>query len=121
MKEITKAWIYIIAGGMFETAWATTMFMSESFSVLVWVIPTVAFMFVSVWFLDLGMKSDIAMGVAYSGWVGIGALGAVIVGIAAFSEPVTPIRIFFVLMIILGIIGLELFSKHGTEPSEKKE
>ncbi len=121
MKDITKAWVYIIVGGMFETAWATTMFMSEAFTKFIWIIPTVAFLFVSVWFLDLGMKANIPTGVAYSVWVGIGALGAVLVGIVAFNEPVTMLRMFFVLVIILGIIGLELFSKHETKPSEEKE
>lgn len=96
---------------MFETVWATTMFMSEGFRHVPWTIITIIFLFISVWFLDRGLKSDIPTGVGYSVWVGIGALGAVIVGIFLFNEPATPIRLFFVLVIIFGIIGLEMFTK----------
>ncbi|HKM13815.1 MAG TPA: multidrug efflux SMR transporter [Candidatus Methanomethylophilaceae archaeon] len=111
MDKKTLAWVYLFVGGMFETVWATTMFMSEGFSHIFWTIITIIFLFISVWFLDMGLKSDIPTGVGYSVWVGIGALGAVIVGILLFNEPATLIRLFFVLMIIVGIVGLEMFTK----------
>lgn len=117
MNDITKAWIYIIIGGMFETVWATTMFLSEGFTIWTWTIITVIFLFVSVWFLDVGMRADIPTGVAYSVWVGMGALGAVLVGIFAFSEPVTLTRMFFVFMILFGIMGLEMSSRYKEKSS----
>ncbi len=112
------AWVYLFIGGMFETVWATAMFMSEGFTQILWTIITIIFLFVSVWFLDKGLRSDIPTGVGYSVWVGIGALGAVIVGIVLFNEPATLIRLFFVLMIIVGIIGLEMFTKKAESKVE---
>ena len=50
------------------------------------------------------------MGTAYAIWTGIGALGAVIVGVILFKEPVTLVRLFFVAMLLTGIIGLKLTS-----------
>lgn len=50
------------------------------------------------------------MGTAYAIWTGIGALGAVIVGVILFDEPVTLPRMFFVAMLLTGIIGLKMSS-----------
>ena len=48
------------------------------------------------------------IGIAYSIWTGFGAVGTVILGIILFGEQVTPYRILFLFMIIVGIVGLKL-------------
>lgn len=48
------------------------------------------------------------VGTVYPVWTGIGAVGAVIVGIVFFNEPATFWRIFFITTLILSIIGLKL-------------
>lgn len=100
---------------MFETVWATTMFLSDGFSVIPWTALTIGFLFVSTWFLDLAFKKGVPTGVGYAIWVGVGALGSVLVGILLFDEPATPVRIFFVLLIIVGIGGLEMSSKKNID------
>ncbi|MGE0015455.1 MAG: multidrug efflux SMR transporter [Candidatus Methanomethylophilaceae archaeon] len=115
MKGSSVAWVYLLVGGSFETAWATTMFLSNGFSVIPWTALTIGFLFVSTWFLDLAFKRGVPTGVGYAIWVGVGALGSVIVGILLFDEPATPIRIFFVLLIIAGIGGLEASSKKNVD------
>lgn len=50
------------------------------------------------------------IGTAYGIWTGIGALGAVIVGIVIFKEPATAGRIFFASLLLIGIVGLKLTS-----------
>ena len=47
------------------------------------------------------------IGTVYPVWTGIGAVGAVLVGIIFFSEPATFWRIFFITTLILSIIGLK--------------
>lgn len=49
----------------------------------------------------------IPIGTVYPVWTGIGAVGAVIVGIVFFDEPATFQRIFFITTLILSIIGLK--------------
>ena len=53
------------------------------------------------------MKS-LPVGTAYSVWVGVGAVGTVILGIVLFSEPANAARLISVALIIGGIIGLKL-------------
>lgn len=48
------------------------------------------------------------IGTVYPVWTGIGAVGAVLVGIIFFHEPVTFWRIFFITTLIISIMGLKL-------------
>ena len=53
---------------------------------------------------------NLPLGTACAIWTGIGALGAVIIGIVLFKESVSPARLFFVVMLLIGIIGLKATS-----------
>ena len=50
------------------------------------------------------------IGTAYPVWTGIGAIGAVVVGIFIFKEPATFWRLFFLSTLIMSIIGLKSIS-----------
>lgn len=50
------------------------------------------------------------VGTAYPVWTGIGAVGAVLVGIFFFREPATFWRLFFLTTLILSIVGLKTIS-----------
>ena len=52
----------------------------------------------------------IPVGTAYPVWTGIGAVGAVVIGIFIFREPATFWRIFFLTTLIASIIGLKTLS-----------
>jgi len=47
------------------------------------------------------------MGTAYAVWTGIGAVGAVVCGICLFGDPVSPMRLTCLGLIILGVLGLK--------------
>ena len=62
-------------------------------------------------FLFLAQATKVLpLGTSYAIWTGIGALGAVIVGILLFKEPFTAQRIFFASLLLIGIIGLKATS-----------
>ena len=50
------------------------------------------------------------LGTAYPVWTGVGAVGAVLVGIFVFKEPATFWRLFFLTTLIASIIGLKTIS-----------
>ena len=52
------------------------------------------------------------LGTSYAIWTGIGVLGAVIMGIVLFREPATALRIFSVVLLLMGILGLKMTSGH---------
>ncbi|MGA7413773.1 MAG: SMR family transporter [Bryobacteraceae bacterium] len=57
--------------------------------------------------LGVAMKT-LPVGTAYSVWVGVGAIGTVILGIVLFGEPVSTARLISVALILAVIVGLKL-------------
>ena len=101
------AWIILFFAGLFEVGWAIGLKYTEGFSRLLPSSLTLISMGASVWLLAIAMKS-LPVGTAYAVWVGIGAVGTVILGIYLFDEPMDLLRIGSVGLIIAGIIGLKL-------------
>ena len=104
-------WIFLVIAGGLEVFWSTCMKYSEGFTDLKFSILTIIGMIFSFLFLSQATKS-LPLGTAYAVWTGIGALGAVIVGIVLFKEPVTAARIFFASLLLIGIVGLKATSGH---------
>lgn len=103
-------WIYIIIAGIFEVAWAIGLKYSEGFTKLYASIATVLAMGISFYFLSKGLKT-LPVGTAYAVWTGIGAVGTAIMGMVLFDESRDILRIFCILLIVAGIVGLKLVSK----------
>ncbi len=103
------AWIILIIAGLFETAWAVALKYSEGFTRLWPSVITAVAMIVSLYLLAISLKS-LPLGTAYTVWTGIGALGTVIFGITVFGESKDLLKLFFVMMILGGIIGLRAVS-----------
>lgn len=59
-------------------------------------------------FLMAKAAEKLPLGTVYPVWTGIGAVGAVIVGIVFFQEPANFWRIFFITTLITSIVGLKL-------------
>jgi quaternary ammonium compound-resistance protein SugE len=103
------AWLILLLAGLFEVGWAIGLKYSHGFSRLWPTVGTVIAMLVSLALLSIAMKS-LPVGTAYAVWVGVGAVGTVILGIVLFGEPANPARLISVGLIIAGIIGLKLAS-----------
>jgi quaternary ammonium compound-resistance protein SugE len=103
------AWLILFIAGIFEVAWAIGLKYSEGFTKLWPSVFTVVSVFISMGLLAFSLK-DLPVGTAYAIWTGIGAVGTAILGIILFGESKELIRIFFILLIVAGIIGLRIFS-----------
>ena len=101
------AWIILVIAGLFEVGWAIGLKYTEGFTRLWPTVWTVMAMIISLWLLGIAMKS-LPVGTAYSVWVGVGAVGTVILGIVLLGEPANATRLISVALIIAGIIGLKL-------------
>lgn len=103
------AWITLGIAGLFEIFWAYFMKLSDGFTRPFYSALTLVGLVASFILLARATKT-LPLGTAYAIWTGIGALGSVVVGIIAFKEPVTAARIFFMVLLLAGIIGLKLTS-----------
>ncbi len=103
------AWLILFIAGIFEVAWAIGLKYSEGFTKLWPSVFTVVSVLISMGLLAFSLKY-LPVGTAYAVWTGIGAVGTAILGIILFGESKELIRIFFILLIVAGIIGLKIFS-----------
>ena len=104
------AWVILFFAGLFETGWAIGLKYTDGFTRLWPTVWTVFAMIVSLWLLGIAVKT-LPVGTAYSVWVGVGAVGTVVLGIALLDEPANAARLISVGLIIAGIIGLKLASQ----------
>ncbi|BDU16004.1 quaternary ammonium compound efflux SMR transporter SugE [Lysobacter auxotrophicus] len=102
-------WIILVLAGLFEVGWAIGLKYTDGFTKTWPTIGTVAAMAISLGLLGIAMKS-LPVGTAYAIWVGVGAVGTVILGIVLFNEPVNALRLISVGLIVAGLIGLKLAS-----------
>ncbi len=100
-------WLVLIISGVLEAVWATALGKAEGFTRLT---PTVVFLIglaASMFGLAYAMRG-LPLGTAYAVWVGIGA--ALTAGYAMWSgqEPVSVLRVSFLLGIVGCVVGLKV-------------
>lgn len=101
------AWVLLVIAGLLEVCWSIGLKYSQGFTRPVPSVLTVAAMVASMGLLSLAVRR-LPIGTAYAVWVGIGALGAAVLGMLLFREPVTPARVLFLVLLLTAIIGLKL-------------
>lgn len=101
------AWIILVLAGLFEVGWAIGLKYTEGFTRVWPTVGTAVAMIISLCLLGVAMKS-LPVGTAYTVWVGVGAVGTVMLGIVLLGEPANAARLVSVALIIAGIIGLKL-------------
>jgi quaternary ammonium compound-resistance protein SugE len=106
-------WVLLIIAGLLEVGWAVGLKYTEGFTRPLPTVLTVLAIIASMVLLSTAARS-LPIGTAYAVWVGIGALGAAILGIVLFREPVTAARLFFLALLLTSIIGLKLTAGSGS-------
>ena len=103
------AWIFLILAGISEVTWIYFLKQSNGLTKIIPTILFVVILFLSMSLLALVIKV-IPISLAYPVWTGIGAVGAVLVGVLFFGETMDIYRAIFLMMIIVGIVGLKFLS-----------
>ena len=103
------SWIYLLLAGSLEVAFTTAIRHTAGFTKLA---PTVLVLVLASASFYLVAKSTAAipLGTAYAIWGAIGVTGTVLVGIFYFNEPVSLLRMLFLSMIVVSVLGLKLVS-----------
>ena len=103
------SWLYLLVAGALEVIWAFSMKQSYGFTRPVPSLITLITMLGSFWLLAVAMRT-IPLGTAYTIWTGIGAIGAFLVGIIFFAEPVNAMRVTAAILIVSGLLLMKLAS-----------
>lgn len=105
----TTAWILLTIAGLLEVGWAIGLKYTEGFTRLVPSLLTLFALAASMLLLARA-ATVLPIGTAYGVWVGIGAFGAAVLGIVLLNETVSPARLFFLVLLLVSIVGLKTTS-----------
>jgi quaternary ammonium compound-resistance protein SugE len=102
------AWVVLVLSGLMETAWAIALDRSAGFSRPIPSVTFLATLALSMGGLAYALRT-IPIGTGYAVWVGIGAVGTAVVGMVALGESSSLPRLFCLLLVVAGVVGLKVF------------
>lgn len=105
---MTLAWTYLLIAGILEIGWPLGFKLSQTTSHrMAFILMAIVCMSLSGLFLWLAQRT-IPIGTAYAVWTGIGTAGTFLIGIIAFNDSTSMMRILSFLLIAVGLIGLRI-------------
>ncbi len=99
----------LLIAGCFEVSWAFFAKQSCGFTKLTPTLLTFLFLALSTYFLGIAVKT-LSLSTSYALWTAIGTIGTLLIGIFYFHEALSVGKIVSMVLIIIGIVGLEVCS-----------
>lgn len=115
MDTHKQGWVILIVAGLMEVVWAVAMGQSDGFTIWYYDIIVAVFLVLSMYLLSKAFSAGVPVGTGYAVWTGVGAVGTVAVSLFMGTETASAIRLMFVALIIIGIVGLQLTSQPKEE------
>lgn len=109
MVSSWQAWVFLLLAVVLEVIGTSCLNASQGLTRPWFAVAVVVSYVASFVGLALALRS-IDMSVAYAVWAGLGIVCITVVGALAFNETMTAARVFFLALILIGVIGLNLLS-----------
>lgn len=109
------AWIYVALAAVVEIFWVIGLRYSDS--VLEWLGTVVAIIF-SFYFIIKSCEK-LPSGTVYAVFTGSGAAAIVLIDFFVFESDFSWIKVFFIGMIIVGVIGIKMTTDEGKTSDEE--
>ncbi len=110
---MNKHWVKLLVACFFEVFWVIGL--AHSYDFWTWS-GTIIAIIICNYFL-ITATQELPTGTAYSVFVGLGTVGAVISEVLFFGETVNIAKILLILLLLVGVIGLKLV----TDKEDQKE
>ena len=106
-------WFYLLAAIVLEVSGTTCMKLSDGFSRPWPSVGVILFYIASIACLTMAVK-NMDISIAYAVWSALGIAIIAGIGVIFFQEQLSLSRLFFLLVIIVGVAGLSLTSPQGS-------
>lgn len=114
-----NAWSYLMLGIFFEVIGTTCLKLSDGFTQPIpSTICVICFAF-AMYALSISVK-DIDIGVVYAIWSGVGIALITVIGAFYFNEFLNPMKLVFIGLIIIGVVGLQVVSSPKSGPQSEQ-
>ncbi|MBB6350107.1 DMT family transporter [Nonomuraea muscovyensis] len=97
------SWLVLLLAGLVEVAWAQSIKPTQNFTRPLPTLVCLVLMAAAVWLLSQAMNT-LPVGTAYAVFTGIGAAGAITLGIVLHDDPVSVGRMAALALIVGGIV-----------------
>ncbi|MDR3572173.1 MAG: SMR family transporter [Candidatus Pacebacteria bacterium] len=101
------AWILVVVATVIETAWFVVLKQSSGLQAWPWNLIGYLMVFLDIPLLSIALK-NLPAGSVYAFWTGTSAVAIAIIGIWFFGESTSFWRLFFIGIVVIGIIGVNL-------------
>lgn len=103
-------WVLLTAAILFEVSGTILMKISNGFTDIKYSIFMLVSYVLSLTMLTFALKK-IQIGTAYATWSGVGIVLLTAIGFIIFKDELTPAKLIFTVLIIIGVVGLNLTSE----------
>jgi small multidrug resistance pump len=103
-------WYFLAAAIAFEVAGTTSMKLSDGFANLAPSLLMFAF-YAAAFFCNTMALRRLDLSITYSIWCGMGTALVAIIGMTAFRETVTLLKLGSIALILVGVVGLGLSAR----------
>jgi len=100
------AWVALVTAGLLDVGWAISMKYAEGYTRLGWSVVSLVLLVAFVLLLGRALQV-LEIGVAYTVWTGIGAVGTLTLGVLLFGEALSPLKIAGIVLVLIGIAALK--------------
>ncbi|MGW6915879.1 DMT family transporter [Kitasatospora sp. NPDC054939] len=100
-------WIWLLAAGAVEVAWAQSIKPTEGFTRIPQTLLCFALMVGAVYLLSRALQ-DLPVGTGYAVFTGIGTIGAVLTGLVLRHETPSPAAVAGLALITVGMVTVHL-------------
>lgn len=111
---MNRYWAWVVIAGLMEIFWAIGL--KHSTDLISW-LGTFLLIFLS-FFVLIKATENVPVATAYAVFTGIGTAGTSLVDMIVFEEPFIWTKMLFLLLLLIGVIGLKLVT---AESSEKED
>ena len=101
------AWFMLVTAGVLDVGWAISMKYAEGYTRPGWSVLSLVLLAAFVFLLGRALQV-LEIGVAYTVWTGIGAVGTLTMGVLLFGEALSPMKIAGIGLVMIGIVALKL-------------
>lgn len=109
-----NAWILLAGAIALEICATTLLKMSNGFARPLYGVASMILYSLCFWLLAFAF-TRIPVGIAYALWSGVGIFAMAAIGFLAFRQPLTPVQLGFMLLILVGAVGLSLATPSGSQ------
>jgi quaternary ammonium compound-resistance protein SugE len=100
------AWIALVMAGLLDVAWAVAMKYADGYTRIGWSIVSLLLLAAFVFLLGRALQV-LEVGIAYTVWTGIGAVGTLVMGVVLFGEALGAMKIAGIVLVLAGIAALK--------------